>query len=78
MPPGLVIEANTTVPRGIEVTNHHIRDMQAGKTLFFVGLIKYEDVLGGHRETGFCWHYRSDTRGVGVDPTPNTKLNHYK
>ena len=40
-------------------------------TLFCVGKIEYEDVLGRHRETGFCW------RGYGFMISPNTNLNHY-
>ena len=49
------------------------------KGLYCLGLIKYDDVLGQHRETGFCWQYhvRGPHRGsfqIAVD----SKLNYFR
>lgn len=53
------------------------KDIIAGtKKLYCAGFIKYKDILGNERETGYCWEYRPprERRFRFCDATP---LNYY-
>ena len=58
-----------------------LSDLERGKiergewTQFCCGLIKYKDILGKERETGFCWEYRRTQNDFIFSST--SKLNHY-
>jgi hypothetical protein len=44
--------------------------------LFCLGEIRYRDVLGEERTTGYCWHYSDFNNARGFIPSPNTPLNY--
>lgn len=80
LPQGLVITANGDYweHTPIKMSGEEWTNLKSlNKTLFCIGRIEYDDVLGRHRETGFCWHFFDDARGYGFTISPNTKLNYY-
>ncbi len=46
------------------------------RCLYVVGLVKYKDVLGDDRETGFCWNTYPGAEGVTMTISPSS-LNHF-
>jgi len=81
-PEGMVIKADGMLdqPVTIGISQTEFGEMERKeKTLFCLGRIEYDDVLGDHRETGFCWHFVPRLGGTGTfEITPKTKLNYYK
>jgi len=80
--PGMVIAADKSLIQEVTVS---VNMRQWGaierreETIFCVGLIEYDDILGNPRETGFCWHFvPRGILGNGVfEITPGTNLNHH-
>ena len=78
LPPSYVIPAGDGFPlNAIELKRKRteMTEISDGTMpLFCVGQIEYSDVLGAHRETGFCWRY--DSVGRRLVPA-ESKLNYY-
>jgi hypothetical protein len=81
VPQGLAVTAGgvywTTVAQVVDQESYG--QIKSGEiTLFCVGRIEYDDILGSHNETGFCWQFFDDSiRGYGFTICPHTKLNYY-
>jgi len=62
LPQGLAIAADLmfNVPVPIRIFDQDKEDIEsASKNLYCLGRIEYDDVLGSHRRTGFCWQYHA-------------------
>lgn len=69
LPEGLVIASGNAFSQTVmaHITNDDLRDLNdRSRRLYCVGLIKYRDILGEDRETGFCWEYRLVPRVFGI------------
>lgn len=79
IPEGIVIASGGTYPLTVQA---HISTLEGGqiehgeKTLFCCGSVSYKDILGCHRETGYCWQYGTHNEQFVI--SPNTRLNYTK
>ena len=78
LPEGLVIASGNSylIPVNVRVTPQQMDEIKSGtKTLYCAGFIKYKDILGRERSTGFCWHYLPDLQRFQF--RHDSPLNHY-
>jgi hypothetical protein len=79
LPTGLVIAGGgyRVEHATCHISNVDMGDIEGGqRVLYCIGKIEYEDVMGVHRETGFCWQYRPSSSMRDFVISPNTKLNY--
>jgi hypothetical protein len=60
LPEGWVIASGGMfqLPIDMRITNRQLGEMEEGRLkLYCAGLIKYKDILGNERKTGYCWEY---------------------
>lgn len=81
IPPGLVLAANTPDEQTVRfrVSNDEWQNVigNNGLLLMCCGRIRYRDVLGEMRETGFCWEYQEAADYHGFHISPDTPLNYW-
>lgn len=81
LPRGLVISASGHYSNSINkvfTDKEWVEVCALERTYFCVGRIEYDDVIGDHRETGFCWHYHRYGERHRFIISHDTKLNYYK
>lgn len=79
LPPGLVIAGSgyRIEQFTCRLSTDNLGDIERGDSvLYCAGRVEYEDVMGIHRETGFCWQYRPLSALRDFTISPNTKLNY--
>ena len=78
LPPGLAVAQNSSYRLGVwaNILNEEFSDIrQMYTTLYCLGQVRYRDIFGTERETGFCWFYRDHPGLVPFVIAPNSGLN---
>jgi hypothetical protein len=82
VPSGIVVGCGTpynmTDSPGLVIPSAEWEQIIKGQIkLFWYGRIEYKDVLGGSRETGFCWEFFPDAENPSFTIS-DSDLNYYK
>jgi hypothetical protein len=80
IPKGIVVGAGLpwiyAIP-SIVSREHHDELHDVVKRIYCLGVIDYDDVLGMHRSTGFCWQSYPEKNDVKFTIAPVDALNYF-